>query len=309
MSTEPQILPQKQLLIVAICLKTSYESISIRYLTTDSHDIYIFARISLFQPYIMLLLQSCPTARIILINIDLHVTLDTLKFLSQASTDIMKERTKDRFIEQYRRFLLNLSNAPAPVDYTPRIPQGYGDKQLGYECYLIMDCSSETESSIISAKSVALQQALRYTALKHGIAFASISGLQHLLEAPDQIVDLPSGMLEEPPQPVLDLEDSASDAFKVHQRIPLGWDTYSKIMLVAKSLPHLPAGSCLREDVQIEEYDDLYTEWFDAIGPGENFYAQLRKLNQVEPKIDTIPISKPAMKTFTDIIQSIKGAS
>lgn len=255
----------------------------------------------------MLLLQSCPNATIVLVNKDLSVTFDTLKFLRETSTALMKSKLFDLYIDQYKRFSPSISHAP--LNYKPNIPQGHGDTQLGYECYLSMDCSEESESSIISAKCVALQQILRLAALKHGAAFASISGLLCLIEDPSQVLHLLSSIGKDSLQPVLDLDGSSAGSFYVHQRIPLGWDSYSKILLVAKSLPHLPVDFCLREDVQIEEINDLYANWLETSETEEKFFTKLRGLNLMEPKTLTTPLEKPEIITFVDIIKSIKGVS
>lgn len=310
-------LHSKYLLLVLICLNHIYDSTSIRYMSTETHDIHVFSHISLFLPYVQLLLKARnldSTVTVVLIHKDLTVTLENLKLLSSIGPSENPEVTITRSSTDHTSS--GGSKSPIGDNNTPSktpIMKEIGDGRLDFALFLINDCSSETKTSILSPKSVLLQQLLRFFAIKHEAAFASVSGLESVLRDPESLVEFLSGIFEGSEQPVLDfaslMDSTEPGTLAVHQQIPPSWDSYSKILLVAKSLPHLPLGSCLREDGQLDELNDLYNHWLSSPEPEtEDFNSFMQKLGVAKSKKDNLPPQQELKPlTFNDIVRMIKN--
>lgn len=274
---------QKRLILVLICLTTPYYNLSVQYSSTATDDIYVFALVKLFSQHILLLLEKksepCPT--VIAVNVDLESTIQALSLLSKFRSSSELEESKSRYISQYKNNILgsdgNAVSATVTENTKANLPEGHPDLSLGFNLLMVNDCSCETESTILSARSVALQQFLRLMALKHGSAFSSVSGLRNLLKDPSRISSL---ICTESAQPVLDFT-GAAETFRILQQIPPGWDSFSKILLVARSAPHLPANTSLREEVEINELSDVYNAWIDDTDRQELF-TKLQKIGLIQ---------------------------
>lgn len=293
----------KDLEILIFCLTRSYENISIRYTSTHSHDIYYVANPKLFLRYISeLLRRHAATSHItvVIINIDLTVTLEMLDFVSA----MLKERRE--FSEAGEIASTPLANYQEPRD-SPRLGDNSSSK-YEFRLHIVNDCSFESKKSIFSAKQVALQQLLRFLSIRHEATFVASSKLKYIIKDSSATLKFLALLKDETAQPVFDFFRDESDSVSIHQKIPLGWDTIHKILLVAKSAPHLSAESCFQEEKDLESLETALLG--SSCEPSESgLTAKLASYNlvELEPK-KLINERPPTSTTYRDVLQQLKNS-
>ncbi|WPK26839.1 hypothetical protein PUMCH_004201 [Australozyma saopauloensis] len=295
----------KQLVLVMICLNQIYDGLAIRLLNTETQEIHVMANLSLFQLRIKLLLEKktysgVPT--IIVVNRDILVTIRNLKFLTQ---NVLKNISGKRSEDSTR----DISLSDSLLD-SKQINASSKTEQCNANLIVVNDLSSQSEHSIVSASQIALQQLLRFLAMYHNGAFASIFGLRQLVSDPLKIAKFTATVTGPENQPILEFDDPEEDSFELYQNLSSGWDTLTKILLVARSVPYLPEGSCLTEELEIDELKTVYTRWLETSSiQDESMYTQLRKYGLL--KDDEIPsnseIAPPVPITFQKFVESFKS--
>lgn len=263
------------------------------------------ANLSLFQLRIKLLLEKktysgVPT--IIVVNRDILVTIRNLKFLTQ---NVLKNISGKRSEDSTR----DISLSDSLLD-SKQINASSKTEQCNANLIVVNDLSSQSEHSIVSASQIALQQLLRFLAMYHNGAFASIFGLRQLVSDPLKIAKFTATVTGPENQPILEFDDPEEDSFELYQNLSSGWDTLTKILLVARSVPYLPEGSCLTEELEIDELKTVYTRWLETSSiQDESMYTQLRKYGLL--KDDEIPsnseIAPPVPITFQKFVESFKS--
>lgn len=296
----------KELAITIFCLQRPYKGNLIRYVSTESHDIYYIANPSLFLLYISRLLQrhtsNSQQVTVVLVNIDLTVTLKMFNFISN-SLDHSKSSENVQTSE-------NMDKMKSEVQMLGELSKSRDTflKISGVRLHVINDCSFENQKSIFSAKMVALQQILRFLCLRHGASFSASSNLEHILNDPSSALNLFALLGDETAQPVFDFIDDKNDSVSVHQKIPLGWDTVHKILLVAKSAPHLSPGTCFREEVELEEFENALLELYTSFPENGQLIAKLSSYNLIEHENNnTLQVSPPTVTTYKDILNQLKN--
>lgn len=282
----------KQLTIVLFCMKNAYKYLSVRYKSTESNDIYCFGRPSLFLPYIRLLSEKHrpETTTIVIVNGKLEITLDILKGISEI---IVSDQS------HHEMTVPGLSSsATTAQNYQISRPKPYG-------LIIINDCSFETNQSVLSPKSICLQQVLRLIALNHGAAFASMSNILKLnegIEFLETLNTIACGL----PQPVLDFVKGTPKSPQIHQQIPTDWDSYSKILLIAKAAPHIEPKSCLHEESDLKKLRSLYCSWLDCTD-NDSLHSFLRFYDLLDQKDDiSPPTNQRQPMTFGEILNLVE---
>lgn len=263
------------------------------------------AHLSLFQLRIKLLLEkktysSVPT--IVVVNRDILVTIRNLKFLTQ---NVLNNNSGKRSKDSTRDISLSDSLLDSKL-----INVGSKQEQCNANLIVVNDLSSQSEHSIVSASQIALQQLLRFLAMYHNGAYASIFGLRQLVSDPMKIAKFIATVTGPENQPILEFDDPEEDSFELYQNLSSGWDTLTKILLAARSVPYLPEGSCFTEELEIDELKTVYTRWLETSSiQDESMYTQLRKYGLL--KDDEIPsnseIAPPVPITFQKFVESLKS--
>ncbi|OBA22629.1 hypothetical protein METBIDRAFT_31500 [Metschnikowia bicuspidata var. bicuspidata NRRL YB-4993] len=150
------------------------------------------------------------------------------------------------------------------------LPDVHADYPPAFEVAVVQNGDDIDEADYLAAKHVATQQMLRLVALKHGVRFAALSGLLLLAEnttvvaaaahwlfrtalGTDRVVYTPEGSVLV--GPVL-----------VHQYIPVGWDSWAKILLVARSAPRLAVMARLfGTEAEIRRFNEAYDGCFEDV--------------------------------------------
>lgn len=296
----------KELVILIFCLRHAYKDISIRFISTESHDIYYIANPVLFLPYISQLIQGHPSssyATVVLVNIDLIVTFEILNSLSKIIDDI-----KNRIDNSQTNGNASTIMSKYQEIGNPLTSENTSLESIRMRLHIINDCSLESKKTIFSAKMVALQQVLRFLSLRHRASFSASSNPEIILNDTTATLNLLALLKDDTPQPVFDFVHLEDDSMSIHQKIPLGWDTIHKILLVAKSAPYLSPGSCFREQEELEELEKYFLEANNAPPQGSLLTAKLASYNLVElERNKQINEDPPVCTTYRDVLTKLEN--
>lgn len=298
----------RQTILVLSALKNLTYSTSIKYISDPTTDIYICSRIPLFRQYVADLLRKGPgRVTVLLIHEQIDVLVELLATLSVESSEFQVEQTTQSYTNEYKKVLNGFHEAAPNFHYT--LPPGQADLPLGFEVFILRDTSEVAELHYLSEESVALQQILRFVALKHGAVYAAFSGISSVVNSCSGIRALISSLSEELSSENLHIYDShgvnvTGDLF-LHQLIPLGWDSWSKIEVLAKTIPRSSSRPLISER-EIADLNDLYDKYFAGFADSAKLalHDYLRGILE-EPKKTEIGTEKRLL-TYQDMVQSIQ---
>lgn len=229
------------MLIVIVCLKEPV----LRYLHSGKEEIHVISA-SWARQYIPTLARQ--DATVVVIHKDLHLTVDTLAALYHERS----HSDSSEYLDHYKRAIAPDSDI-SKVHVS--LPRGHCDLPMKGPVYLVVDGDGFDP---LDERNVATQQILRFAALKHGARFSAASGLLRVLRSPASILSL-LDTLQDPKQSryIYDSPDESEDQLVIHQNLPLGWDSWNRIRLLATSIPasDLPL---LDGDTAFSDLDDIY---------------------------------------------------
>ncbi|KAK6456792.1 uncharacterized protein RJT20DRAFT_34425 [Scheffersomyces xylosifermentans] len=165
--------------------------------------------------------------------------------------------------ENYKQDFQKKPTAQNTSNSKPTDPDGHSadeecDLPVPFQLFFILD-SKILASDPISTKSIALQQYLRFISVKHGASLVVAENTQDIIENPEDLIGL-----EMAAQPILELDNAAAtNGILVNQYIPRAWDSWSKIILIAKSVGFLSPGSMLATTQDIQDFKILYNSYFE----------------------------------------------
>ncbi|KAM9929930.1 hypothetical protein OXX59_000876 [Metschnikowia pulcherrima] len=338
----PGLSPTREYTVIIICsAQTAYDT-SIRYVSEGSHDIYVISRVYSFFTYLEKLVEqmtNVPKARLILVNHNMNVLVDVLRLITRKSPTELTKLQRDKYIMSYKENMLKSSGTASDLgsDFHVTLPSGHADVTSGFDLAIIQDCAEIDDINHISEKNVFTQQALRFMALKHGARFAAVSGFQDLIQNAVTMISLTNRLFQNSHGTTLVVYKAEGIPFteiaSIHQYIPVGWDSWSKVILVAKSIPQFSKyKKLLTMDVHLEELNDAYDEYFRAstqapdvnsksestaesrlsqggiYGTDEIYQEGKKQLSQllaVDPSLQPPPPKKDTRVSYADFLQKL----
>lgn len=295
---------QLRTLIVA-CLRQTVFSTPIKFAYSANHEVYFVSRVPDFRQYLQSVMQKPHGAqtRVILINEDLGILIQMLHMIYRSGTESQRIDRKNAYLASYKQNIASVSDAARSAAFTVSLPQGHADFCVPFETLVLQNCDSVSEANCFSRNTIFTQQALRYLALKHGATFGAVSGVASVLDYTPALESLISHVFL-PPQDAKSHTFSpagsliTNDAYS-HQLLRQGWDSWSRILLVAKSAPvSSTTGLLLTSDGMIGELNDLYTDYIEAIHP----QAEEKLLQYVGVVNPEKSAEMPAAMTYQDFM-------
>lgn len=307
--------------IILVCLKTPQASSSIRFLSGVYYDIYLICNFCLLLQYVADLIdriQSTPSytyesLSIIIVNKDIPVLLQALRLLQSKQLPEFSAYTKKNFVLMYKTSLINASGSK-DLEFEVNIPPGLVDAPLGYETHILQACEGYSSLEHLSEPHVWTQQILRFLALKHGALFGAFSGLQETLGKASLLFDLVDNIKSESRTHL-----SGHLLFKMegtpvvgnllmHQFILPGEDTWSKLILTAKSIPQVKKlDKIYTTELQFQELSDIYDASYGPVStmqeclPGNDHLLQYMGVEVAEGVLEPAPLL-----TFKDLLDSME---
>lgn len=303
----------KRLLLILNC--TSKPGRSICYKFNKDTEVYIIYNFDLLQEYVKDLLkskQSDHEITILLIYQQIHALLDATKLLYLLTSDEKRKKYLDRFKQLYKLQLAmltgNTSQKPN-TNFEIRLPQGIADMTFGFETLFAYDVSGFRSLDHLKVEKTGVQQLLRYLALKHGACYGAFSGplteLENIESCQILISSLKGELIKGNDQHIFSNEgDSITEELSLHQSIPLGWDLWSKIQLVAKLIARSSDWHLLDEEVKVEDLNDLYEEYVKGEDNQFQKKAELIVGYKEKPKM---PEPEPRL-TYQDMVARVEEA-
>lgn len=270
--------------IIVLC---QLESLSIKYLYTKSHDIYIISNIELFENYLEKELQKEEYRSITIITMvnDIGALIQAMSFLNAFDDIESRQRNKDKFSEDYVYYLKGIqsendTNGINLSEQALALPPGQCDQPLPFELVIVLD-SDNFNDDHLSPKSVYLQQQFRFTALKHGGSFVCMPNtyqlladekmiLQFLLQIGIQYTTGTMQIQSNRPEPVAIYKESLGrdNANQIRLLTPKGWDSWNKIQILATSVIHDKEAAnyyILANESDFNALNLVFDSYFDSI--------------------------------------------
>ncbi|KAF3991304.1 hypothetical protein FT663_02805 [Candidozyma haemuli var. vulneris] len=304
----------KNLCLVIHC--TSKPGRAINYSYNKDTDVYVVYNFSLLHQHVGKLLKDYQNGEIsvVLLYKQLPALLEATKLLYQESNEEKKQKVYNDYKSSYKRQLAIVTGNTGAggalnTDFDVKLPQGHSDKTLGFETFFIFDTTGFEPSDHLSESNTGKQQLLRFLALKHGGYYGAISGKLEELEDPETcqlfLLSLKGGLSKEEEQHIFTAKgDPITDNINSHQRIALGWDSWSKIQMVARSISRRDDWGLLDEEVKLAELDDLYEAFLRK--EGQDFLGKAKEI--VGFKEPPEKASPPPMLTYNDVIKKLEEA-
>lgn len=316
-SQQPQ---QEHVVYVLDCLAGAAYTTSVRYLYSSTHHVYILSHMRFLLLYLQKMMlaaarENCRVS-ILLVHGQLDVLLDTLTLLVRETPLEKHAELRERHVARYKRELVRAGGHGAPelAAFEVTLPEGQADLPLAFDVCVVQSCDDYSDTAHLEKENLALQQALRYVAVKHCAAFAAVSGLQTALDDANTIVLLVKQLVAPDLGLAIHLFEPAgtqatdSGVF-LHLQIAPGWDTWNKILVLAKAAPELNEGDALATDQRIGELDDLYSGYFAQIASGADALAAKEQLTAFLAGLVHGPAPKtqdpPKSITYQDIVASL----
>lgn len=309
----PGLAPTREYIVIIICLAKSAYGTSIKYALDSGHEVYVISRVPSFAFYLeklMVQMVKLPKVRFFLVNNDMNILVDVLRLILRKSVPDLILQRREEYLAKYRANLLKISghSAPSGPEFHVTLPPGHADLPQAFDLVIIQNSDEIDESNYLEEKHVFTQQALRFIALKHGVRFASVSGIESLIHDTHTMIAFTNRLFQE-------LIGADSVIYKpeglpvaglvyLHQFIPIGWDAWNKIMLVAKSVPrHAEMLSLITTEVQMDEFNDTYDDSFADLKLRQvpNGDTQFNNTTEVDEKGKGIQESKEKLSQYLTI--------
>lgn len=223
----------------------SGNKLSVHFTTSSDNDVYFMTNPEVFSGYIASLFER-PNRDITTIHIfkSFQELLPQLRFLRQFNQQ--RDMYQRIYTETYKKVLSELQGLEIHLSIT--LSQGQNDIPLACKPIFVID-TNVFDSDDLATKNVQIQQYLRVIAYKLGGLVMAMSAEDFLK---DPIGQLPSST----PMPVFNHDN------KVKLNIPTAWDSWAKIVLVAKLAVKSRDEGILDSNEKVEEFDKGLLEYF-----------------------------------------------
>lgn len=285
---------QKAKIILLSCLENEIGNTTVEFASTGNEEIYVVSRIPLFKSYVKTLLSTSAQATVVLVYEEMDVLLELLSLIHNIYISKGGPASEQQHFEQVST---NLSSANKGAEY----PLGFN--------VLILKRTNEDKRNHLSASEMALQQTLRFIAMKHGATYAAISEEEN--RTADEYGFLVNNLLSARATSQLYVYDAVGvnlmPGTTLHQLIPNGWDSWKKIALLSKSIPRETTGLLLETDEDFTSLNEAYNAIFlrtDSCGDSLKAILQSRgllPLRKVKASLED------PLLTYSDIIAVLEA--
>ncbi|ODV64642.1 hypothetical protein HYPBUDRAFT_96318, partial [Hyphopichia burtonii NRRL Y-1933] len=243
----------------------------INYYTEGNHEIYVMCNYSVYAKYLESLLQPNELETHLVPVFSSIEELYPLLYMINKIGGAPAGKTKLKFIDNLKYFM-KVSSLDDDEDYDGddipiNLSSGQAERPLNMDLIIVLDSDLFSQDHLLPY-SVSTQQLLRFLSLQHSGSFAIVSGVQSFISSGASILSL---SYNHPPEPISIYDEDGvfiSDNLFVNILIPLGWDSWSKIEILAKSAAHggpqLSKSRLLSSLEEIQEFNTLYEQFLDA---------------------------------------------
>lgn len=257
--------------VVLACLRGCPYKDGIKYLSDNEQQVYFLSSWPLVCQYFPQLIESLEpessakqnTLSIILIYEDFSVLLDALQMLYKIGTRRRRE-FQDSYLTHVKQTVA-LSTHVDPDTLQLSLPVGHCDVPIGFDVRILLDANNIDH---VSPQSVAVQQILRFFALKHGSYFGAVSNLEQCVLLLPSILSLLDYMALPQLESSLYIYNATGvdifSGFLLHQILPLGWDSWNRISLLGTSIPSSHSLRLLESDDHFFELDQIYNKFMNG---------------------------------------------
>ncbi|KAK6200097.1 uncharacterized protein RJT21DRAFT_40254 [Scheffersomyces amazonensis] len=252
---------------------------SISYNYENNLDIYTITNPDNFVSYMIQLLNN-KNYRDIKIIISIGKISELLPILKclYLNTNLTRSTYDNLFLNQFNQHLRTGQSSTTTHSIEILPGRGQGDRFIPIDLSIVIDPKEflTNTNSYLSISSIALQQYLRYFTLKHGARLAVIKQIDYI-QFPHKLIDY-FQKLQDQPQPIFDsfesTDNTSKNPFTLNLFIPKAWDSWSKIILVSKSMFH-DNESLLGNTEVIEEFDLAYNQYIESEQSNDSFQSSI----------------------------------
>ena len=265
-----------------------YATLSINYLYTNNYDIYIISNLNIFENHLKRQLSQNTHEKVTVITIlsDIEAFLQAIIFLNSFDNDEGRLENKNQFAEEYTYYLKEMQHEDDTGGYEIdeselKSSPGNCDVPLPFELVVVLD-NADFKNDHLSARSVFLQQFLRFVSLKHGGTFVCTSNTQALMTSEKKILSFllqighhnlthTQRIQQRRPEPIAIYEsDKNGDNENLQVRLlsPKGWDSWNKIQILATTAIHEKDNlkyHILSNENEFNKLNSLYNAYIDSI--------------------------------------------
>lgn len=266
---------------------------SANYYATNDHEIYVICNFVVYSRFIESVIAKDLTRNVTVITA--YTSYQDLfrltKILHGIGSNERKQTYRNQWIERHHQFM-------SPQDYNsnaafkPDLGPGQADRPLAMGVLFLIDDETMGKDHL-SSTSISTQQILRFIALKHSASFAIISGLKSLISDEMGIITFLKKTTGVGTEPVSIYEDEGlkvTEIVHIKTLMPMGWDTWLRIELLAKAGFHTSTQAaklltCEQEFTELNLHYDNFLEKegevFDYLTPGPD-QEELQKVDKTQ---------------------------
>lgn len=295
---------------------------SINYFTEGKYEIYVMCNYSVYAKYLESLLQPNELETHLVPVFSSMEELYPLLYMINKIGGAPAGKTKLKFIDNLKYFM-KVSSLDDNEDYDGddipiNLSPGQAERPLNMDLIIVLDSDLFSQDHLLPY-SVSTQQLLRFLSLQHSGSFAIVSGVQSFISSGASILSLvkfidqsvegqpnESQSYNHPPEPISIYDEDGvfiSDNLFVNILIPLGWDSWSKIEILAKSAAHggpqLSKSRLLSSLEEIQEFNTLYEQFLDADPIDEQAQTKLIQYMSKEEENQDSDRDLPKESSFT----------
>ncbi|CUM63912.1 uncharacterized protein PRCAT00001500001 [Priceomyces carsonii] len=253
---KPRIFDIERLDKETVIVFEASSELAIKFSATDKCNIYVASNLELFGEYTKQVIeQSKNIIHAIVIFKNFKEFFKVLSFLRKIGEEVNGQKHQIDHIKPSNHPIQN-EEAESEV-IVSELPHEF-DTIQPFKLYVILD-SALLKPDVLSDNSIAVQQYLRFFTLKHKGKMIASSKI-------DLIVNEPMELIEQGTEPKLIYDNSSSDSnagSKYDIYIPEGWDSWKKIMLVAKSALYSGKRQILSSEDDFKKLDDIYSAFLN----------------------------------------------
>lgn len=282
------------------------QRLALKYIGHEHYSMYFFNGLDLYGDAIATLVAQADAVTLVVVYSSLQTLMPVMRFVAQLDhVHLHQDAVKHKYLQRCK------------LNEGEELQMGQCSHPLVAPIVLVMD-SDLFAADPSSVESIFLQQLTRFMALLHGGSMMAVNNLQEVVESAtvaEIISKLEHPDLESDPDSVVQVFTYRDTNTHPSLFIPKGWDSWSRIALLAKSIyydPLFATHNLLTQDSEFEHLMSLYTEYLAApqtANSANEPNAALTALLLFAIKTYKPPKSPPTSPlpiTFQSIIDSIR---
>lgn len=283
----------RNIIFLLVGNSTTLNGTSANYYTTNDHEIYVIYNFVVYTKFIesVIAKDNNKNVTVIAVYTNLQDLFRLTKILHRIGSDELKQTHQSQWIKRHHQFM-SPQDYDSNATFNPELGPGHADKPLAMEVIFLFDDKTMGKDHL-SPTSISTQQILRFIALKHSASFVIISGLKSLASDEMAIIALLQKTTGAGIEPMSIYEDEGlkvTEIVHIKTLIPMGWDTWTRIELLAKAGFHTSTQAakllaCEQDFTDLNQHYDTFLqtggEVFDYLTPKAN-QEDLKKVEKVQ---------------------------